>query len=383
MSIKHRHPTTLALSAALATTLITSGCSSIGNALTGDKVDYRTSGSQTVKLDVPPDLSQLPGQTKYGVQSSGSISASSLGRDAGQAAVATDLVAPQTSGAVKLERQGQTRWLSVALPPEKIWDDVRQFWLDSGFELAVDKRDIGVMETTWAENRTKVGQDGVRGLISKVFESLYDSGERDSYRIRIERTATGSEIYVSHRGLEEVYEDAKKERTTWRARPSDAGLEAEMLSRLMARLGAPKDAVAAAKADKAPAAAGTAAALPGIAHLGSNATSLTVDTDFDTAWRRVGLALDRSGFTVENRDRKQAFYEVRLSDTDPEASKPGFFARLFGSAPAATDGLSRYRVVLSGQSRNSTQINVLDDKGQASGSATAKRITKQLVDELN
>jgi outer membrane protein assembly factor BamC len=383
MSIKTRHQTTLALSAALASTLITSGCSSIGNALSGDKVDYRSSGAQSVKLDVPPDLSQLPGQTRYGAQSSSSVSASTLSRADAQTGAATpDAVAPQANGVVKLVREGQTRWLAVALPPEKVWDEVRGFWLDAGFELGIDKRDIGVLETTWAENRTKVSQDGVRGLIGKVFDALYDSGERDQYRTRIERTATGCEIYVTHRGLTEVYEDAKKERTTWRARPSDPGLEAEMLSRLMARLGAPKEAVAAVKADKTPASGAAATTLPTVARLGANGSSLSLDADFDTAWRRVGLALDRSGFTVENRDRKQGQYEVRLSDADPQAAKPGFFAGLFGSAPAA-DSLSRYRVQVLGQSRTSTDITVLDDKGQPSTSATAKRIAKQLVDELN
>lgn len=379
MSIKQRHQTTLALSAALACTLLSSGCTSVGNVLSGDKVDYRTSGSQSVKLDVPPDLSQLPGQTRYGQVSSGSVSANSLGRET-SGAPAVDAVAPNSNGVVKLERQGQTRWLSVNLPPEKVWDEVRTFWLESGFELSTDNRDIGLLETTFQENRSKLPQDGVRGMLGKVFDMLYDSGERDQFRTRIERTATGCEIYVTHRGMSEVYEDNKKERTTWRARPSDPGLEAEMLGKLMTRLGAPKDAVAAAKTDKAAA----AAPVNTVARLGSDVSTLSLDADFDTAWRRVGLALDRSGFTVENRDRKQGNYEVRLSDNDPQAAKPGFFSRLFSSAPAKADGLSRYRVQVSNQGKGSTLISVLDDKGQAAtGSPTARRIAKQLVDELN
>jgi outer membrane protein assembly factor BamC len=210
-----------------------------------------------------------------------------------------------------------------------------------------------------------------------VFDALYDTGERDMYRTRIERTAKGSEIYISHRGLSEEYEDTKKERTAWRGRPSDPTLEAEMLSRLMAKLGAPKDAVAAVKNDKAPVAAPTST----LARLNADGLSMTVDADFDTAWRRVGLALDRSGFTVENRDRKQGAYEVRLSDNDPDASKPGFFARLFGAKATSVDGLSRYRVVVQNKGKSSV-VSVTDDKGQATPTSTAKRIAKQLLDEL-
>jgi outer membrane protein assembly factor BamC len=375
MSITKRHPTTLALGAALVSAVATTGCSSVGDFLSGDKVDYRSSGAQTVKLDVPPDLSQLPGQTRYGQVTASTVSASSLMRaDKADA----NVVLPQST-TVKLERQGQTRWLSVNLPPEAVAEQVRSFWLDMGFELTTDKADLGLFETNFNENRAKVPQDGVRKALGKVFEALYDTGERDQYRTRIERTAGGCEVYITHRGLSEEFEDAKKERTTWKVRPSDPGLEAEMLSRLMVKLGAPKDAATAAKAvAAAPVAANTA-----LARLDASGVNLSVDADFDTAWRRVGLALDRSGFTVENRDRKNGNYEVRLSDSDVEANKPGFFKRLFSSSAASYDGLSRYNVKVVGQSRSNTLVSVTDDKGNTSKSDTAKRIAKQLLDELN
>lgn len=383
MSITLRHQTTLVVGAALATTLATSGCSSIGDTLAGDKVDYRSSGTQTVRLDVPPDLSQLPGQTRFSQTSASTVSASSLGQVANKPAEAgTTAVAPNQSGAVRLERQGQTRWLVVNLPPEKVWDQVRAFWTEAGFELTTDKADIGLMETNWSENRAKVPQDGVRKTLGRVFEYLYDTGERDQYRTRIERTTTGSEIYVTHRGLSEEYEDSKKERTTWKSRPSDPQLEAEMLSRLMSKLGAPKDVAAAAKTAATPAAPASPAA--NAARLNPDLVSLTMDTDFDTTWRRVGLALDRSGFTVENRDRKQGTYEVRLADNDPAAGKPGFFSRLFGGGASANEGLARYKVLVQTQSRSNSQIQVLSATGQSvTSNSTAQRIAKQLLDELN
>lgn len=380
MSIKQRHQTTFVLSvAALASALATSGCSSVGDALSGDKVDYRTSGTQSVKLDVPPDLSQLPGQTRYGQVASASVSANNMLRN-DKADAPASLVAPTQASGIKLERQGQMRWLSVNQAPEQLWDQVRTFWAESGFELTTDKPEIGILETNWSENMAKQTQDGIiRKTLGRVFDMLHDTGERDQYRTRIERTATGSEIYISHRGLSEEYEDInKKDRTTWRARPSDAGLEAEFLSRLMAKLGASKDAVAAVKADNKPA----TQAANSQAQLNADGLSLNVSADFDTTWRRVGLALDRSGFTVENRDRKQGTYEVRLSDTDLEANKPGFFSRLFSSTPANQDGLSHYNVVVTSKGKTSL-VSVINDKGQSVNSNTAKRITKQLFDELS
>lgn len=377
-----RQSTPLVLGATLASLLMVSGCSTISDTLSGDKVDYRTSGAKTVRLDVPPDLSQLPGQTRFTqLQSSPSISASSLSRPEASTTVDETTVAAASRGGVKLQREGQNRWLVVDQPADKVWNQVAKFWEEAGFDLTVNQPEIGVMETNWAENRAKVSNDGiVRKTLGRVFDMLYDSGLRDMYRTRIERTDKGVEIYVNHRGMSEEYEDQKKERTTWRARPSDPGLEAEMLSRLMVVLGGTQEEVEALKRDASNKTAPAAEAA--IARINAEGNGLSVAADADTTWRRVGLALDRSGFTVENRDRRQGTFEVRLSANDPSASKPGFFARLFGGADANEGRLSRYQVQVQGEGNNSV-VTVLDEQAKPATSGTGKRIAQQLLNELN
>lgn len=369
-----------ALSLALIGALSTTGCSSVNNVLAGDKVDYRTSGSKTVNLDVPPDLTQLSGQSRYGQMQPSTVSASSLAVPDRAPTVDSSTVAAPQAGLVKLERSGQNRWLSVALPPEKVWEQVKAFWVEMGFELPVDQAAAGILETNWSENRAKLPQNGVRKLLGGIIDTLYDTGERDQFRTRIERTAQGSEIYITHRGTQEIYEDSRKDQTKWVARPSDTGLEAEMLSRLMLKLGAPKDAATAVKTDAANPSAATTA--PARVRLEADGVSLAADDDFDTVWRRVGLALDRGGFTIEDRDRSQGTYEIRLAPADPNASKPGLFARWFGSSADSTDGLKRYRVQISAKGSNST-VKVLNTKGEVEASDAGRRITKQLLDELS
>lgn len=368
----------LTLGAALASAMLASGCSSVSNALSGDKIDYRSSGAQSVRLDVPPDLSQLPGQQRYNQATPSIVSASSLARQAPQTEATPVAIAPAERGGIKLERQGQMRWLVVNQPPEAIYSQVRGFWSDIGFELTVDRPEAGVMETNFSENRAKLPEDGVRNLLGRVYDMLYDTGLRDSFRTRIERTATGSEIYISHRGMSEEFVDStRKDQTTWRIRPSDPSLEAEMLSRLMVKLGATKEAAAVVREQAAEAAPPVQASA---VKLGADGTTLTLQAEGDLAWRRVGLALDRSGFTVESRDRKNSTYEVRISVDDPEAAKPGFFGRLMGRTEAET--LARYKVLVQPQGR-ATLISVLTDKGVAANSATGKRIAKRLSEELN
>ncbi len=379
MRITPRTTHVLTLGAALASAMLATGCSSVSSALSGDKIDYRSSGAQSVRLDVPPDLSQLPGQQRYNQATPAIVSASSLSRQAPQADAAPVAIAPAERGGIKLERQGQTRWLVVNQPPEAIYSQVRGFWSDVGFELTVDRPEAGVMETNFSENRAKLPEDGVRNLLGRVYDMLYDTGLRDSFRTRIERTATGSEIYISHRGMSEEFVDStRKDQTTWRIRPSDPGLEAEMLARLMVKLGAPKEAAAAVREQAAiPAPQATVASA---VKLGANGTTMVLQAEGDLAWRRVGLALDRSGFTVENRDRKSGSYEVRISVDDPEAAKPGFFGRLMGRSEAET--LARYKVRVEPQG-SASLVSVLTDNGAAANSPTGKRIAKRLAEELN
>ena len=135
-------------------------------------------------------------------------------------------------------RAGTERWLVVKATPEQAFAQARQFWTELGFVVAVEQPTIGVMETDWAENRAQIPQDGLRRLFGKILDSVYSTAERDKYRTRLEKTSDGStEIYISHRGMSELYISEEKADTRWQPRPPDPELEAEMLRRLMARLG--------------------------------------------------------------------------------------------------------------------------------------------------
>lgn len=386
MSKLPRSQSLIALGAAASVAVLTAGCASINDSLSGGKIDYRTSGAQTVKLDVPPDLSQLPGQTRFGQVEAGSVSANSLMQETARSTPGNPAatVAPAQAGEVRLVREGQQRWLAVSLPPEQVWPKVRDFWLETGFELTREQADAGVMETNFSENRAKVPQDGVRKYLGRVFDVLYDTGERDQFRTRVERTAGGTEIYIAHRGLIEEYEDPqRKERTTWRPRPSDPQLEAEMLSRLMVKLGASQQAADTARGQAAASAtpvAGTGG--DNIATMQPDGTSLRLAADFDTAWRRVGLALDRGGFTVESRDRSRGVYEVRLA-RQQDGKEPGFFARLFSRDQAPADTLARYQVKVDAQGGRQTQVSVLSESGASTATPTARKVAQLLLDELN
>ena len=361
--------------ATLMLALTLAGCSSFDNAVSGDKLDYRTRASKTNALDVPPDLTQLAREGRYQPQS-GVVSASNL-KPAGTAPVAGPAasVAPLPSADLRIERLGNSRWLVSNQTPEQLFPLLRKFWLDRGFVLTEDNAQIGVMETNWAENRAKIPMDIIRSTLGRVLDGLYSTSERDRYRTRVERTATGSEVYISHRGMIEVYDSARKESTVWQPRPTDPELEAEFLARFMVSLGAKDDV-----ARVAVAAAPSAAPKTRVATVASTAT-MEIDDSFDRAWRQVGLALDRGGFTVEDRDRSAGLYFVRYIDPKLAGKEdPNFFQKLFSIDKDAARPL-RYRVLVKAAGAKS-QVSVQNSAGAADDSAVARQIIGRLTDEL-
>ncbi|MFN9211020.1 MAG: outer membrane protein assembly factor BamC [Betaproteobacteria bacterium] len=376
-------------------------CSSLG--LESDKIDYKAVDRQK-PLDIPPDLTQLPTNDRFAVP--GAVSASELqarqqavrpaaatapaaaANATPAAAVAGNVVPP--GQVARLERSGSQRWLVVNLPPEKTFEEVVDFWRSVGLGVERENPQTGVIETVWAENRAKLPQDIIRSTIGKVFDFAYSTGEQDKYRARIERTADGnSEVFISHRGMIEVYADSEKVTTRWQPRPADPELEAEMLQRLATRLNQPAGQATAARRPPAGSAGAATAATstPETTRMvqspdGRN-VRLQVDENLDRAWRRVGLALDRGGFTVEDRDRARGFYLVRYLDPDYEAKqreKQGFFSRLFGGE--AKVEAPQFRVQLTDAGNGRTDIAVLDKDGNPTIGSAVDRMLALLRDQL-
>lgn len=349
------------------------------------KIEYKSEGKKLKPLDIPPDLITPERDGRYAVPEGGmhdptTYSAYSGERKEQQAAGSSDVL-PKV-GNMHIEQAGSERWLVVpGVTPDKLWDTVKEFWQENGMLINVENPQAGVMETDWAENRAKIPNDGIRGFLGKALDSLYSTAERDKYRTRLEKGPNGStEVYISHRGMYEVYVNEGQTDTRWEPRAPDPGLEAEMLRRLMVRLG-----VEDSKA-KTMLAAAPKEVRAKLGRDASGATTLSVDDAFDRAWRRVGLALDRVGFTVEDRDRSQGVYYVRYVDPDADAKNKkdkGFFSKLAfwkGSDKDAAKN-NRYQIHIKGGDNGST-VQVLTREGGRDVGDIADSILKLLYEQL-
>ncbi len=367
--------------AALAALALLGACSSVGEFFEGNKVEYKSAG-KLPPLDVPPDLTAPSRDNRYAVPEGGRSATTLSGYQAerAQARPGSDTVLPAAEG-VRVERDGNQRWLVVNEPPEKLWPLVKEFWQESGFLLRQEMPEAGIMETEWAENRAQIPEGWLRRTLGGLLDQVYSTPERDKYRTRLERTPTGgTEVYISHRGMMELYVSEERTQTMWQPRPADPELEAEFLRRLMVRLGTPEERAKAMLATAAP--SQRAALKKGL----DGQELLEVFEPFDRAWRRVGLALDRVGFTVEDRDRQKGVFFVRYADPEAEMGRKNRDKSLFSwlafwRSDEPKVKAAQYRVAVSAETDNS-RVQVLDKNGAAESSPTSHRILTLLHEQL-
>ncbi|MEW6164643.1 MAG: outer membrane protein assembly factor BamC [Pseudomonadota bacterium] len=381
--MNNRVPSRLAPALVAATLL--AACS--GNILPeSKKIDYKSSG-KLPSLEVPPDLTQPTRDDRYAVPDVSPRGTATYSEYAGERQAGATSTAPAVLPSVdkmRIERAGSQRWLVAAGTPEQLWPALKEFWQELGFIVNIEMPEAGVMETDWAEDRAKLPDDIIRGTLGKVFDSLYSTAERDKFRTRIEKGAEPgtTEIYISHRGMYEVYSNEGKTETRWQPRPAEPELEAEMLRRLMVRLG-----VEEARA-KTMLAAEPKQERAKLTRAADGAGALLMQEPFDRAWRRVGLSLDRVGFTVEDRDRSQGLYYVRYIDPEVDNSKKedkGWLSKLnplslFKGKPEV-DPKQQYRIHVAGAG-DASQVRVLTREGGVDNSETARKILGLLHEQL-
>jgi len=383
-SARHRSGRRSGLLLVSTLTLPLAACSIFGSKFGGDSGEYRSEAGHEAPLDVPPDLSPLSRDDRYAVPDQANT-ASAL-RSAAGGVSASSSVAPRAAKA-RLVRDGAQRWLAVDLPPEKAYEVVRDFWGTIGMKLELEEPSLGIQETAWQEKHARAPTGLIQRTLNMFLETLVSTGEQDKYRVRIERTPNDtSEIFVTHRGLEEVYTNSDKTTSTWQPRARDPELEAEVLQRLLVRFdtgsaGTP----VASDARNASIKKEAVTTLPSVSRVVQEGAlaHLVVEEPFDRAWRRVGLALDRGGFTVEDRDRAKGIYFVRYLDPEEQKRQKdsrGFLARIFDSDPKLE--ALQYRVALLTQG-DSTSVQVQDKEGKPAAGPSGDRILKQLDEQMH
>jgi outer membrane protein assembly factor BamC len=381
------------------------------------QIDYKSdSKSKQASLAVPPNMIDETSDQRSLPPQGGETSLSALKQVQAQAPVSDLTVAPVVQG-MHIQRDGTESWLVLDnKTPDQAWAQIRRFWQEQGFLLVVDQRDKGVMETDWNETHASINDGLIRSTLSKAMGNSYVASERNKYRTRLEAAPNGGTyVFISQKGMQEALSGTNNDSTTWQPKPNDPGLETEYLKRLMASLALADSRSAAGSTTQStalsPAGAQTA---PGAATAGANSaaakaaaenvalstqppvpdqnetsntsaqytsTELTLGEPYDRAWLRVGIALDRSNFTVDNRDRTRGLYSIRYVDPkDMRSAEQGFWSQVFHGKTEKV--AKQYLVNVRAVTPDQTRVAVVDDKGNVDSSQPAKEIMSLVVDQL-
>ena len=359
-------------------TLGLAGCKSV---TTNDTVDYKSAGAvRGPNLSYPPDLLTAQADRRYIVQD-GTATMSEYNAAVNKSVQMRKNVMTGIPG-MRIARDGERRWLVVEKPATELYPQIKDFWQENGFLLVIDSPSTGIMETDWAENRSKIPQDFIRSTIGKAIDSLYDTGERDKYKTRLEVSKPGeTEIYITQRGALEVCTTDSTGScisTIWTARPNDPELEAVFLARLMERLGMTQEQakaqVAVPLGPKTPKAK--------LIQDGVNTAHIEMAAGFDRAWRDTGLALDRSNFTVEDRNRANGIYYVRYVNPKDLGDTKGFFTNLFSSKDDSSLKAKKYLVVVKSTGENTASVYVQNAEGQPENTPAGLQLLTLLTEQL-
>ena len=413
----------LKLTAAALATILLSACDSIP--FIDNSSDYKGAG-RSKPLEVPPDLTSVNSSDAYSVPG-GSTTYNSYNQAQEGQEVGVEKVL-STSDGVRLEKAGAQRWLVVNAPAEKIWPVVREFWIDQGFAVRVENADTGVMETEWIEADAIKAQDDKKNIgekFDKWLDKLSGLADRRKFRTRLERGEKegSTEIYMTHRTVSGAQDNGKNEVQTSlgvidtgyrldgtkvdnKSEANDGDLDAELLRRLMVKLGVEEkraqqivaNPVNEKRAD--------------VVKEADSSVTLNLNDTYDRGWRRVGLALDRIGFVIEDKDRSKGLFFVRYADVDIDdgpKKKKGLIDSLkfwgkdeeienkskpkdektvldklqfWKGDEGKTDPSKQYRIKVSETDNSLTQVNVVDAEDKRNRSTTANRIIALLYDQL-
>jgi outer membrane protein assembly factor BamC len=334
------------------------------------KIDYRSASSQA-PLEVPPDLTKLPSDAS---QNADTYSAYAAERQT--AKIGTSTVLPDFKN-IQLERDGDIRWIRVKADKKELWVDIKNFLGDIGLAIQTENPATGIIETDWAENRARYGQGG--GIFSTLFRKFDDTGERDKYRIRIEEDSQSGwyDVYVAHQGLVEVVTSGggdSIEQTAWTRRPSDPGLEAEMLRLMMVYLGVDNK-----KASELLASGIRKARAVLETDKQDGTRYILVKASLVRTQRRLETTLDRMGAqTVASEDGGNLLTITYLLPKDEKINKSGFFSRLLQGGERKA-GTYRIRINSSGEE---TDLRLVDKNGKPDTSERASEVLEILFDRL-
>lgn len=337
------------------------------------KDKYGTAGGQP--LEVPPGLSQPEQNSSMAIPSIASDRTSYSEYSQGSKPVVDTSLLPAPKGA-RMVREGDIRWLEIEAPTEKVWQELHGFFRSLGFEIKQEDPQLGILQTSWQENRAYAST----GFWSSVF-NVFKTSIKDRYRVRLERTDDPNltRMFLMHQGVKQEVDERVSSvggdviTMYWTNSPYDPEIEAEMMLRFLAYRGMSEEKLEEVAKVKP---RDVRAELKKV----EGGQVLVVNENFARTWRRTGVAIDRLGITIDDRNRSEGLYFISLGEEflKNHQQQEGVFKKLFGGKE--TEG-HKFILKVTDQVTESV-VSLHDKEGKLSNDAGASTIMDLLYAQL-
>ncbi|BAW80903.1 NlpB/DapX lipoprotein [Candidatus Nitrosoglobus terrae] len=322
--------------------ILLSGCTALSSLdkLVPDNTKKYRQAKALPPLEVPPDLSTAA--IHDDIKNDNSSTATYLEYQEQVHNPLMDIYGVKPDLKPHIEGEGEQRRLVVPGIRKKVWEQVRNFWLENGLQIKAEDIRIGFMDA--------IG-----------------SSEQDSYRVRIEEGKTPQSTIVS----------LKQHIANTNPRQEDMVFRrlAEYLGALHAQNLAENKQQSNQQTDD----------INGVSIV-DEGTALQVEQDFSRVWRRIGLVLERKGFAIEDKNRSRGVYYIRYDDpfTHQEEKDSSWLSKLAfwdHKADKSDKNQNRYQIKLISDG-SATRIVVLNAKGRRDRSEVAKQLVSLLGEQL-
>jgi len=209
------------------------------------------------------------------------------------------LMAATAADTVRIQKLGDEAWALVNVAPGQLWPQVRSFLTNVNWPVAAVDPQAGIIDTQYLP--------------------LKNDQREARFRLRVERGVQRgtSELHVTHmyRSVEDV----------WPSMSDDFSIESDVLQSVAQYIAnSTEEASVSMIADRSISAEGKMRTVD----VSANEAYLEVELPFDRAWASLQIALENSGFAVDDLNRSEGTYYVTYKGENAE-DETGWFGWLF------------------------------------------------------
>ena len=252
---------------------------------------------------------------------------------------------------IKIYKQGQDMFLSVETQDKLIlWNRIKSFWLEEGFQLLSEDLTISSMKTNYLENLSEVQLGAIQRVVGRYVPLLVSPETRDSYKTRIIKKDNGFDIVVSHYGKEFMSDGDSEFR--WQNRPRDNEFQNEMISRMYIYLGG----------NEAKDSGYIIAKTTGIRNTVSIYTdeqglqTLYIPDIYERVYPSIVSSLDILGVKILDNNQSNGLIKISMDDKAEESK--GFLAKMFSDNSSQVMNI---KVTTGGDKGESTLVIIEDN----------------------